>query len=249
MSEQKTIVKKMSDNIWQMNDDNSMGYVITGTDKALVIDTMNGTDNVYDIVRSITDLPIILVNSHSHPDHIGGNCFFEDVYLHAEDAKWLDFFTPPERKFHSPKVHELKEGDVIDIGGCTFEVFELPGHTLGSILLLYREARILFSGDTMNRHLWMQLEGCLTLKEYLANLKRLDFLKERADRILHGHSPEFEDMSLMSDVERGIQEVAEQKGTEVSDNDKPYEWFGGVDKIHVYDEKGSAICYTMNNIR
>ena len=48
-----------------------------------------------------------------------------------------------------------------------FEIYELPGHTPGGIVLLLREDRILFTGDSVNHHLWMQLEGCAPLDEFV----------------------------------------------------------------------------------
>ena len=65
------VVSKLTEHVWLMDDQNSSGYVVVGDAKALVIDTMNGSEDVYAVARSITDLPLILVNTHVHPDHIG----------------------------------------------------------------------------------------------------------------------------------------------------------------------------------
>ncbi|MBR2820562.1 MAG: hypothetical protein IKD91_01665 [Clostridiales bacterium] len=35
----------------------------------------------------------------------------------------------------------------------------------GSIVLLLREDRVLFAGDAVNHHLWLQLDGCSPLPE------------------------------------------------------------------------------------
>ena len=64
----------------------SVCYVVCGKDKAAVIDTVNGRENLYDIVREITDLPLIVVDTHGHGDHTGGNCFFKEAYMHPADV-------------------------------------------------------------------------------------------------------------------------------------------------------------------
>ncbi len=241
-------IKKLTEHVWLMDDDGSSGFVVTGEKKALVIDTMNGGGNVREAAESVTSLPLILVNTHVHPDHIGGNHFFKEAYMHPADIALVDVFTAPENKANAPVLLPVREGDVFDLGGLHAEVYELPGHTPGQICLLLREDRILFPGDSINHHLWMQLDGCLSLREYLKNLERLDFLKERADFILHGHSRCIEGIELFDRVEKGIRELVEQKDMEVTEKDEDYHWFDGVDKIHVYDSEGNAICYRKDNI-
>lgn len=67
--------KKLTEHVWLMDDQGSSGYVVLGEKKALVVDTMNGSENVKEIVRTITGLPVMVINTHVHPDHIGGNHF------------------------------------------------------------------------------------------------------------------------------------------------------------------------------
>lgn len=169
--------------------------------------------------------------------------------MHPADMPFVDMFTAPDQMDKKPVLHPVREGDIFDLGGLHVEVYELPGHSPGEICLLLVEERILFPGDSMNHHLWMQLEGCSSLTKYLKALERLDFLKDRADYILHGHTRVPEDISLFDMVERGIRELVNQTDSEVTDKDDDYKWFGGIAKIHVYNPDGSAICYQPKNIR
>lgn len=58
-------VKQLNDHIFLMDDNgDATGYLLVGSKKALVIDTMNGYENVYDVVRTMTDLPLMVVNTH-----------------------------------------------------------------------------------------------------------------------------------------------------------------------------------------
>lgn len=242
------IVNRLTEHVWLMDDQNSSGYVVVGNERALVIDTMNGSEDVQAVVRSITALPLILVNTHVHPDHIGGNHFFQEAYMHPADMPFVPMFTNPQCLDKMPALHPVREGDLFDLGGLHVKVYELPGHTPGELCLLLEEERILFPGDSMNHHLWMQLDGCYPLDQYLKELERLDFLKDKADYILHGHTKVPEDIGLFDMVERGIREIVDPTDTEVTDRDGDYPWFGGIGKIHVYDADGSAICYRPNNI-
>lgn len=240
-----TITKKqLTDHIWLLDDKGeSTGFVVVGKSKALVIDTMNGSEDVKALCETITNLPLVLVNTHGHPDHIGGNHFFDEAFINEKDVPLMNIFLNPEVKDRLPEVNLIKEGDNIDLGELTVEVYELPGHTPGSILLLLKEDRVLFTGDAINRHLWMQLDECLSLDETLKNLERLDFLKEKADKILHGHTRDFDDISLMTQLTEGFRDLVYQNGSDVTDKDPEYRWFGGVSKQHAFDNDGSVICY------
>ena len=248
ISVSKIIVSKLTDHVWLMDDQGSSGYVVVGNKKALVIDTMNGSEDVQEVVRTITDLPLILVNTHVHPDHIGGNHFFKEAYMHPADMPFVEMFTEPCNLDKVPALHPVREGDVFDLGGLHVEVYEMPGHTPGELCLLLAEERILFPGDGINHHLWLQLDGCSPLAECLKELERLDFLKDRADYILHGHTRVPEDILLFDMVEQGIRELVNQTDSEVTNQDGVYQWFGGTGKIHVYDADGNAICYQPANI-
>ena len=54
-------------------------------DKALLVDTGMGVGDLAALVRSLTPLPVIVVNTHGHPDHAGGNGGFDEFFLHPAD--------------------------------------------------------------------------------------------------------------------------------------------------------------------
>lgn len=69
-----------------------------GKEKALLFDTGYGFDNLKEAIRSKTDLPLIIVNSHGHPDHTYGNYWFdEEIYIHEKDMELC-------RRFNSVKA-------------------------------------------------------------------------------------------------------------------------------------------------
>lgn len=245
-------IKQIDPRIYLLDDaGEATGYLVVGTQRAAVIDTMNGIADVCAAVRTLTDLPTVVINTHGHCDHIHGNIYFNEAYLHPDDlplalehAQMPDFVQLcAEKSLHMPPFRPIREGDVIDLGGVTLEIFDLPGHTPGGILVLDREDRILFTGDAINRHLWMQLEESLPIGQALAGLEHVMFLRERADHILHGHAQGPEPISLMDELRRGLQELADGH---VAD-DRPYDWFAGTDRQHEF-APGSVICYRAASV-
>src|SRR5687768_14672474 len=78
-------VDRINDSVWKISDrgeDNL--YLVEGSDSALLIDTGLGAINLVDFVRKITSLPLIVINTHGHPDHVGSNNQFEKVYAHQQ---------------------------------------------------------------------------------------------------------------------------------------------------------------------
>ena len=204
--EKELYIKEVAPGIYLMDEAHeATGYLVVGREKACVIDTMNGYNDLNRPVRELTDKPVTVINTHGHPDHIFGNVYFDNACLHPADLPLARMFAEEpefeafckEKNLRMPPFSEVKEGDVFDLGERHLEVFGLPGHTPGGIVLLLREDRILFTGDSVNHHLWMQLEGCAPLAEYLENLDRVMFLENEADRILHGHGRDFDDISLL----------------------------------------------------
>ena len=56
-----------------------ISYLILGSEKALLFDTGNGIGKISEIVNQLTILPVVVLNSHTHFDHIGGNAEFRDI--------------------------------------------------------------------------------------------------------------------------------------------------------------------------
>lgn len=254
-------VKELKPYLYLLDENHgATGYLLVGDNKACLIDTMMASENLGETVRGLTDKPVMVINTHGHPDHIYGNVFFDNAHMSFKDLEIAkEHMNHPEFvkgcKEHGvtmPPFEDLKEGDVIDLGGKTLEVYELPGHTPGGILLLFKEDRILFTGDAINHHLWMQLPECSTMDELVKSLDRIMFLEEKADLILHGHARDYDDISLISALRNGAKELSEGK----VENDLPYKWFGGEDMQHPFSvpegkhfqQDNHVICYRKDKI-
>ena len=243
--------KLLSEHIYLLDDfGQASGYLITGSDKAAVIDTMNGYEDVHAVVRKITDLPLMLINTHGHCDHIFGNIYFDEAYMNPADNELAfkqtqheDFVSLcKEQKRSLPPFKPLSDGEKISLGNLTLRVIYLPGHTAGGICLLLEEDRVLFTGDSINHHLWMQLEECLPLSVFLKNLKSVSFVKAEADRILHGHAQDFDDISLFDELADGVQDLLTTGGKGDGIYEYNYRWMVGKCRQHPFG-KDSVICY------
>ena len=227
-------------------------YLVKGNRRALLIDTANGRENLREIVGELTSLPVTVLNTHGHIDHIYGNVFFEEAWMHPADFKLHDeHFRLPEaeelkRRGLSPcRLIPLEEDTVFDLGGIDLAVVPVPGHTAGSVALLCRKHRILFTGDAVNGHLWMQLaESCpmKALRESLEKLQqkyRTDF-----DHILTGHGKGLEDASIVDELLKGVNGLLRGE----CDSDRPYPWFAGTDMAHPFGRKNEYLI-AYNRVR
>lgn len=245
-------IKELENGVYLIDDaGESTCYLVCGSEKAAVIDTANGYEDLKEIVRSLTDLPLVVINTHGHGDHIVGNVYFDEAYIHPEDIPLA------ERTFSRARqeldkyglkpcpLKAVEAGHVFDLGGEELEVVSLRGHTPGSIGLLDRQRRLLFSGDGMNPHLWMQLDHSLpiaVLKETLENLKR-DF-GGAFDRDLNGHASDYRPAAMLDDLIVACDELLSGTGV-----DEDYPWFGGVCRKHlVGGVHGGCIAYTKEKL-
>lgn len=241
-------VKEITSRVYLLDESGeSTGYLVVGSKMAVLIDTMNGGEDLKALAKHYTDLPVMVVNTHGHCDHIAGNIYFEEAWIHPADFElamahisFEEMIKFCEEKDGSmPTFKFLEDGQVIDLGDLTLQVIWMPGHTQGSILLLLKEERILFTGDAINRHLWMQLGDSTDLETLAQNLDKVMYLTGEADIILHGHTRGAEPISLIKDLRAGVQEILDGK----VEDDKPYKWFDAVDMQHAYGPDKNVICY------
>ena len=179
--------KKVRNNIWQIEDDNGVYCtLIKGSKLAILWDTGYGNNNIKDFVENNIDTDYIVMNSHGHPDHCGGNDQFKIIYANKDEWDVIEHFTLEEKgKKIEYELREVKIGQVYDLGDMHLKVISMEGHTKGSIGLLIEEERILLSGDAINEGLWMFNYGALSIETLKNMLERLK--SEPFDTYLCGH--------------------------------------------------------------
>jgi len=248
MSFERAKITQLRPNVYLIDDaGESTCYLICGSERALLVDTANGYEDLAEIVRSLTDLPVIVVNTHGHGDHIFGNVYFDEAWLHPADFPLHDMFfgyakEDMEKEGLKPAaLKPLAIGQIFDLVGVQLEVVDLKGHTAGSIGLLDKAGRIIYTGDGLNTHLWMQLDHSLPMSTMLETFRTL---KEQYgadfDYVAHGHAKGLRGKEILDWMIQGCEDILAGR----TENDLPYNFFGGVARQHpISDTPGEVIVY------
>lgn len=190
----------------------TIGYLIVGQKRALLFDTGMGISDIKKVTVELTKLPIIVLNSHTHDDHVGGDWEFDTVYGmdtdftrtnakgSREDAQAE--ITPDQicgslPKGFDPKAYVTRpwkiaaythDGERFDLGGRTIEVIATPGHTPDAISLIDRANGLLFTGDTYYpAPIWL-FRPETDLDAYAASIRRLAALAPQVKLVLGAHN-------------------------------------------------------------
>ncbi|MBQ8555938.1 MAG: MBL fold metallo-hydrolase [Clostridia bacterium] len=217
-------------------------YLVIGSEKALLIDTCWGAGDLNECVRRLTDKPVTVAVTHRHPDHTGGARQFGDFYAHEQDnTRFNRLLEHPllnrlailrsggkAQKSKKIKALPLKHGDVFDLGGRRIEVRSVPGHTAGSVMFIDHEAKLLFTGDNVNPHLWMHRPGAVTLEEWMDSAKLILGYMEQGYTAHTGHGDGTQSKENVEIICRYVQEIIDKQGCgQLSKNDSPYPEKGG----------------------
>lgn len=174
---------KINDNTWRLENGFVRMFLLAGNERALLIDSGASCPEARQLAESLTDLPVALMNTHGDGDHVSGNGAFAEYYMHADDYKNCRV----GERFPESRLIPLNDGDIIDLGGRVLEMIAIPGHTYGSIAVLDAEARVLYSGDSVQSgHIYM-FGAHRAPALFAASLEKLAALKERFDVICPSH--------------------------------------------------------------
>src|SRR3989454_12659285 len=190
----------------------TIAYLIVGTKQALLFDTGMGIGNIRNVVSRLTSRPVVVLNSHTHNDHVGDNWQFPFVYGmdtaftranakgSREDAQAEiapDQICGELPKGFNPKTYATKlwhislfvhDGFKINLGGRTLEIIATPGHTPDAICLSDRANGLLFTGDTYYpAPIWLYRPET-DLEAYAASIRRLAALEPQVKVVLGAHN-------------------------------------------------------------
>jgi hydroxyacylglutathione hydrolase len=225
---------------------------LIGTDKAMMVDTGMSKGDLRACVEQITRLPISVVNTHGHFDHTGGNGWFEKSYMHpnaVKDAKNAPDNGAGYRLEYS--IEMVTDGHKFNLGGRTLEVIEIPAHSPGSIAILDKENRMLFTGDELEAGQVLLHFGDTTVERHHQNMKKLKTRSGEFDWICPAHNgtpidPSYLDAFMANDqkVLDGIEGTADVFSPSfqwnIPEDLKPF--------IRRSEYEGSAIIYDTRRI-
>jgi glyoxylase-like metal-dependent hydrolase (beta-lactamase superfamily II) len=190
----------------------TISYLIAGTQNALLSDTGMGISDIHKVVSELTTLPVIVLNSHTHNDHVGGNWQFETVYSMDTDFSRQNAkgsvadalaeiapgeicgelppnFDPKSYRTRPWKISKyVRDGEIFDLGGRFIELIATPGHTPDAITLFDRANRLLFTGDTYYpAPIWL-FRPETDLDAYANSVAHLAMLAPQVKTVLGAHN-------------------------------------------------------------
>ena len=187
-----------------------ISYLIVGQKQALLFDTGMGISNIKKVVEGLTQLPVSVMNSHTHNDHVSDNWHFSRIYgmdtpftrEHAKgsvaaaqeeigpDAICGELPAGFDAKSYAVKPFHITDwihgGEKIDLGGRVLEVISTPGHTPDSISLWDAHDRLLFTGDMYYPGPIFLFRPETDLDAYEASIKKM--ISMRAQLLLTAHN-------------------------------------------------------------
>lgn len=243
-------IEKIADNTYRFDENGRANcYLVVGQEKALLIDGCWGVGDLKQTIKEITDKPIIAAATHRHPDHTSGLRQFEEYYVsEKDDTKYnrrlenrlfgMAVVLAEKQKicpYHNRKMVNtlpLNDGDVFDLGERSIEVKSIPGHTVGSVMFLDHNQKLMFTGDDVNPRLWMQGNGATTLEEWKIGAQTvLNYMKQDYVAWI-GHLDGRQTYEQLSEIYRLVQEIIDKKKNGIlTQKDSPYPKEGVVPAI------------------
>ncbi len=210
-------------------------YLFIGTDSAILVDSGTGICDLSLIVRKMTDLPVKVVTTHCHWDHIGSHNRFDEVFVHEKDALWLKSGIPmpvevirsqlcrepfdkslcpdfDNENYFPPKVKNpiiVEDGFVVENGLHSFMILHTPGHSPGSISLYDEKRGVLVSGDTLYRGTIYANYTSTDPTDLCKSIRRLAELDPEI--ILPGHNDDFLDSAILKEAEEVVIDIQNRK--------------------------------------
>ncbi len=210
-----------------------ISFLIEGDNEVLLFDTGLGISDMRALVRTLTDKPLTVINSHSHYDHIGGNHQFDRIIAidtprsrkrqrglsREATAEYVSqaWMNPAKiapgfnRNDYAIQPFEIKqfiaEGHVIDLGGRQLEVLHIPGHSPASIALHDVDNQQLYVGDTFYlAPLYAHLEGSVK-GQYQETAARLAALAPSLKDVMTSHNVPIVDPGYLIKMDKGFKAI------------------------------------------
>ena len=209
----------------------TISYLIVGTKQAVLFDTGMGIGNLRAVVARLTSRPVVVLNSHTHNDHVGDNWQFPyifgmDTAFTRNNAKGSSAAAQQEigegqtcgdlpKGFDSAKYATkpwkvslfVHDGFKINLGGRTVEIIATPGHTPDAISLIDRANGLLFTGDTYYPGVIWLYRPETDFPAYLTSVKKLAALAPEIKMVLGAHNVPVAQPSTLAQLDAAIRSV------------------------------------------
>lgn len=226
-------------------------YLLCGEEYAVLIDTGLGVSNIKQVVQKLTTLPILVITTHVHWDHIGGHKWFENIAVYESEQEWLSTRFPiplqivknnltripckfpPEFNLENYQIYRgtpnriLHHGDSLELGNRRLIVIHTPGHSPGHCCFYEPDRKYLYSGDLIYK-------GCLDAfypttdpQLFCQSIQRIQ--EYTVSRILPGHHSLEIAVSIIADIESAFSKL--QKGGKLQQGNGVFDF--GDFQIHI----------------
>ena len=229
-----------------------ISYLILGEKRALLFDTGLGVGKISTVVTRLTPLPVTVVNSHTHFDHVGGNAEFRDIWnrdllytrknmrgqpnIYSRDALAPERLCGPlpsgtDTKSYSIRpwksTHSLRDHERIDLSGRVVEVIFTPGHTPDSVALLDRRNGLLFTGDSFYPGPIYLFVPETDFGAYTRSVARLAALEPQIKLLLPAHNVPVAEPVFLKRLARAVEQVNQhQAKAQVTEGHREYSFDG-----------------------
>lgn len=221
---------QVDDSTYSFRDVTALMHLLVGKDSALVIDTGFGLVDLKGAVQQLTDLPLIVINTHGHFDHTHGNWQFGGAMVSYKDLETIsrhdnpqylkeNFLGNPVMKFllgaemvdkvcnqPSSPYRPLPKSMSLDLGGGrVIRLYEIPGHTPGSIALLDEKYHRLYTGDMFcSAGVLLQFPESTDVETYLQSVRYAKeiCLQSGVEEIFPSHPDSPLPVSVLDDFEK-----------------------------------------------
>lgn len=213
-------------------------YLVLGQERAALIDTGTGIGDLKSLVGELTDLPIFVVLTHEHYDHVAAAFRFAEIVMYDNPAaiKVLrdgrdnaslrhyiegDYLWKPLPEGFDPDAWNipsmepdllLQEGDIINLGDRALEVIYTPGHSPGQMCLLDHKHRLLFTGDHFFPGPLYAYGPDVNISDYIdSNQKLCERIKD-FDILCSGHNDPWIKSEVLLRVQQAFSAIMEGQG-------------------------------------
>lgn len=222
-------VYKVTDNTYAIYEpfqwQEAISYLLLGSENALLVDTLQGIGDLKSVVDQLTSLPIIVMNTHSHYDHVSSNYQFDTIYgldtpyttgnakghNNAEiggsmtmDTIWKNLPDDFDISQYESKAYEIdkfvNDGEIIDIGGREIQVIFTPGHSPDSVILVDKANRMMFTGDTFYPAPIYVYSETTSFEDFFITSQIMFSYRNDVDYLMPGHNETMQPASYLDEL-------------------------------------------------
>ncbi|RKN70630.1 MBL fold metallo-hydrolase [Paenibacillus ginsengarvi] len=209
-------------------------YLLLGERLAALIDTGIGIADMSEVVRQLTRLPVKVITTHVHWDHIGSHGQFDEIYVHEQEEDWLrcgipglpieqirhdvgrditipvpaDFSLDRYEPFRGKPTGLIRDGDTLDLGNRALDFIHTPGHSPGHLCIYEEKRGYLYTADLIYKGTLYAFYPTTDPRQFVRSVEkvsRLPFIT----RLLPGHLEMDLNRAFLLEVSDACRQLAE----------------------------------------